>query len=189
MGKDGAILPRVEDCVRNTWEMGKAQPKLSCWKGRQDRAMEGAIEPPRKTGRWGRLGGQDFPPPSHSPPLFLHPISFLLSSFSCFLPVFFLSLSFLFVSALICPCILSAGISLAASVCQTLCCKLRIQSQKVKAQGSKACGGWGTQRTGWVRSDSWQRELTSKSPSLFRSLDSISKARETGIKETRLRGP
>ena len=114
---------------------------------------------------------------------------FRMSSFSCFLPVFFLSLSFLFVSALICPCILSAGISLAAAVCQTLCCKLRIQSQKVKAQGSKASEGWGTQRTGWMRSDSWQRELTSKSLSLFRGLDSTSKARETGIKETRLREP
>ena len=42
--------------MRNTWEMGRAQPKF-CWKGRQDQAMEGPVKPPRKRRGWGVVVG------------------------------------------------------------------------------------------------------------------------------------
>ena len=79
------------------------------------------------------------------------------------------------------------GIAVTAAICQTLCYELKIQSQKVKAQGFYGLGPVEGGAPRWQargRSDNWQRELTAKSPSTFRVLGSTSK---TGVKETRLR--
>lgn len=168
--------------MRNTWGNGQGSGLNLSPAGREERGKHWEGSPaPCKTERC-HLTRQAklflLPTPYSSP---LLPPPFLRSSLPLFLPSFcsLLSLSLLCMYA----CILSADTALAPAPCQTQCCKLRMQRQKVKSYSLGLVeGGTGRWQAG-VKSDIWQRELTGKFPSTFRGSESPSKMWKTVVLE------